>query len=418
LSAADVATGTRHRAAVIGGSMGGLFTAHLLRRVGWHVDVFERSSGELAGRGAGIVTHAELFEALRHAGIAVEPAALGVSVPGRRVFDRDGKVVAERRFEQVLTSWGRLYGLLRDALPADTYHHGKSLERVEESDVEVVAHFADGTRAGADLLVGADGLFSTLRRQFLPEVRPQYAGYVAWRGIVEEIEISAETRRTLCDWFAFSLPPGEQILGYPIAGANEAFARGQRRFNIVWYRPAAENATLRELLTDTQGKRHELSIPPDIIRPEVMAQMRADAERLLPPQFAEVLRHIRMPFLQTILDLESSRMVLGRTGRIAILGDAAFVARPHVGMGVTKAATDAAALAEALAANSDDVPAALAAFEEARLAYGAAVVQRARELGGYLQVQHLTDAERARVDRHRDPHAVMAETAVTTGIVN
>jgi 2-polyprenyl-6-methoxyphenol hydroxylase-like FAD-dependent oxidoreductase len=417
LSAAGAPPSTKRRAAVIGGSMGGLFTAHLLRRVGWHVDVFERNGGELAGRGAGIVTHAELFEVLRHAGIAAEPASLGVAVPGRRVFDRDGKVVAERRFEQVLTSWGRLYGLLRDALPADTYHHGKSLERADENDDEVVAHFADGTHAGADLLVGADGLFSTLRRQFLPEVRPQYAGYVAWRGIVDEVELSTETRRTLCDWFAFSLPPGEQILGYPIAGANEAFTRGQRRFNIVWYRPAAEDNTLRELLTDTRGVRHELSIPPDVIRPEVMTKMRADAERLLPPQFAEVLRQIRMPFLQTILDLESSHMVLGRTGRIVIVGDAAFVARPHVGMGVTKAATDAAALAEVLAANPDDVPAALAAFEKGRLAYGAAVVQRARALGGYLQVQHMTDTERALAERHRDPDAVMAETAVTTGIV-
>jgi 2-polyprenyl-6-methoxyphenol hydroxylase-like FAD-dependent oxidoreductase len=110
-------------------------------------------------------------------------------------------------------------------------------------------------------------------------------------------------------------------------------------------------------------------------------------------------------------------MVFGITGRIVILGDAAFVARPHVGMGVTKAATDAAALAEALAAHPGDVPLALAAFEKERLAYGAAVVRRARDLGGYLRVQHMTDAERALAERHRDPHAVMAETAVTTGIV-
>jgi hypothetical protein len=100
-------------------------------------------------------------------------------------------------------------------------------------------------------------------------------------------------RAAFCDWFAFGLPPGEQILGYPIAGANEAFAHGLRRFNIVWCRAAAEGGTLRELLTDTSGVQHELSIPPDVIHPKVMARMRVDAERLLPPHFAEVLRHIR-----------------------------------------------------------------------------------------------------------------------------
>jgi 2-polyprenyl-6-methoxyphenol hydroxylase-like FAD-dependent oxidoreductase len=402
---------------VIGGSMGGLFTALLLHRAGWRVDVFERIGGELAGRGAGIVTHEELFNVLRHAGVAAEPARLGVAVPGRRVFDRTGRIAGELRLDQVLTSWGRLYALLRDALPSERYHHGKTLERVEESEGGVVALFADGTRAEGDLLVGADGLFSTVRRQFLPEAEPHYVGYVAWRGLVEEAELSAETRRTLFDWFGFSLPAGEQMLGYPVAGADDVVAPGRRRFNFVWYRPAAADGELSELLTDTEGVRHDLSIPPDRIRPAVVERMRADAERLLAPQFAEVVRRTRQPFLQAILDFEAPRMALGQTRRVAILGDAAFVARPHIGMGVTKAAGDAAALATALDAHPGDVPAALAAFESARLPYGAAVIRRARHLGAYMQAQLLTEEERAMAERHRTPEAVMAETAVAAGIV-
>lgn len=410
----DGEAGTARRAVVVGGSMGGLFTALLLRRAGWQVDVHERIGSELSGRGAGIVTHGELFDVLRRAGIDAEPAALGVAVPGRRVFDREGGIAGEVRLDQVLTSWGRLYALLRGALPEEGYHHGKSLERVEEGRDGVVAHFSDGTSAEADLLVGADGLFSTVRKQFLPDVAPQYVGYVAWRGLVDEAELSEETRRTLCDWFAFSLPSGEQMLGYPVAGADEAVAPGRRRFNFVWYRPAATGGELRELLTDTEGVEHELSIPPNRIRSAVMERMRADAERLLAPQFAEVVRRTQQPFIQAILDLETPRMALG--GRVAILGDAAFVARPHVGMGVTKAAADAAALVRALEANGDDVPVALAAFEQERLPYGAAVIRRARHLGAYMQAQLLTDEERAMAERHRSPEAVMAETAVATGI--
>lgn len=396
--------------------MGGLFTALLLRRAGWQVDVFERVGSELGGRGAGIVTHQELFNVLGQVGIEDDPASLGVAVPGRRVFDRAGSIAGEVRLDQILTSWGRLYSLLRGALPEQHYHQGRNLERVEEDEAGVVAYFSDGTRAEADLLVGADGLFSTVRRQFLPEVEAQYVGYIAWRGLVDEAELSPETQRALCDWFAFSLPSGEQMVGYPVAGLDESIGRGRRRFNFVWYRPAAAGGELRELLTDSEGVQHDLSIPPNRIRPAVLEQMRTDAERLLAPQFAEVVRHTQQPFIQAILDLETPRMMLGQAGRVAILGDAAFVARPHVGMGVTKAAADAAALAKAMQAHGGDVPVALAAFERERQPYGAAVIRRARHLGAYMQAQILTEEERAMAERHRSPEAVMAETAVATGI--
>ncbi|MDH2384465.1 FAD binding domain-containing protein [Bradyrhizobium sp. CER78] len=402
------------RALVIGGSMAGLFAALLLRRQGWDVDIYERIGAELAGRGAGIVTHGELFEVLARAGIDTDAAAVGVAVPGRRVLDRSGRIEGERELSQVLTSWGHLYGLLRAALPAENYHHGSNLVEVTEAADRVVARFSDGSEASGDLLIGADGLFSSVRARLAADVRPRYAGYVAWRGLVDERDLSRRTRAELCDWFAFSLPPGEQMLGYPVAGANEEMNVGERRFNFVWYRPADADHGLGDLLTDVDGVRHELSIPPTRIRPDVIASMRRDAERLLAPQFAEVVRLTQQPFIQAILDLETPRMALG--SRTVILGDAAFVARPHVGMGVTKAAGDAAALADALRAHPEDLAAALAKFESTRLRFGAAVVRRARDLGAYMQAQIATAEQRAMAELHRSPEAVMAETAVTTGI--
>ncbi|SDH72046.1 MULTISPECIES: FAD binding domain-containing protein [Bradyrhizobium] len=402
------------KALVIGGSMAGLFAALLLRREGWSVDVYERIGAELAGRGAGIVTHRELFEVLSRAGIDSAAAAVGVVVPGRRVLDRSGRIGGELELRQVLTSWGRLYGLLKAALPAEHYHHGKNLVDVTELDDRVVARFSDGSEVSGDLLIGADGIFSCVRAQLAANVRPAYAGYVAWRGLVNERDLSPRTRAELCDWFAFSLPPGEQMLGYPVAGANEEMEVGERRFNFVWYRPADADHGLADLLTDIDGVRHELSIPPTRIRSDVIASMRQDAERLLAPQFAEVVRLTAQPFIQAILDLETPGMALG--SRTVILGDAAFVARPHVGMGVTKAAADAAALVDALRAHPADLPAALANFESSRIPFGAAVVRRARDLGAYMQAQIATAEERAMAERHRSPEAVMAETAVATGI--
>ncbi len=393
--------------------MSGLFTALLLRRAGWDVGVYERTGMNLAGRGAGIVTHPELFDVLEQAGVEVA-ANIGVKVSGRRVLDRRGNIVGELALDQILTSWGRLYSLLRAALPPVDYHHGKNLVRVEEAADEVRAHFDDGACASGDLLIGADGLFSTVRAQFDSQVKPSYVGYVAWRGLVEEADLSQETRAAIGDHFAFCLPPGEQMLGYPIAGTKESLERGRRRFNFVWYRPAEEQGRKADLLTDIDGFRHELSIPPHKIRPPVLDAMRYDADRLLAPAFAEVVRRTAQPFLQAILDLETSRMMLGE--RTVILGDAAFVARPHVGMGVTKAAGDAAALVAALERYPSDLGAALRRFEAARLPFGAAVIRRARQLGAYMQAQILTEEERRLAERHRQPKAVMAETAVATGI--
>ena len=161
----------------------------------------------------------------------------------------------------------------------------------------------------------------------------------------------------------FGLPPGEQFLGYPVAGPDNDLRPGHRRYNVVWYRPADEATKLQWLLTDERGVTHAISIPPPLIRREAIAEMRADAERLVAPQFRQIVRLIEEPILQPIYDLESPRMAFGR---VAIVGDAAFVARPHVAAGVSKAADDAAALAEALQKESH-VEAALKRFEAARL---------------------------------------------------
>ena len=230
---------------------------------------------------------------------------------------------------------------------------GPNLDRIEETDTSVIAHFSDGTAEEGDLLIGADGIFSTVRSRLAPDVQPSYVGYIAWRGLVEEAELSPGTRDALGDHFAFSLPHGEQMLGYPVAGADEAMERGRRRFNFVWYRPAAADGVLRDLLTDIDGVSQPLSIPPNKIRPEVTAALRRDAQNLLAPQFAEVVERTAQPFIQAIQDLESPRMVLGR--RSVIIGDAAFVARPHVGMGVTKAAGDADALVKAITDHPNDL---------------------------------------------------------------
>jgi 2-polyprenyl-6-methoxyphenol hydroxylase-like FAD-dependent oxidoreductase len=390
------------RALVIGGSISGLFAGILLRRAGWDAEIFERAEGELTGRGAGIVTHAETHALLRAAGL--DPSRnFGVDIAGRRTLDRDGRLIGEHARRQTLTSWDRVFRMLRAAFPAERYHLGKELRRVDDDGARVTARFADGTVAEGDLLVGADGFRSTVRAAILPARRPQYAGYVAWRGLVAEGALSPATHRDIFDAMVFCLPPGEQYLGYPVAGPDNDLRPGARRYNFVWYRPADEATALPDLLTDAAGHVHALSIPPPLVRADVVAALREASARLLAPQLQETVALTPQPFLQPIYDLESPRMAVGR---IAILGDAAFLGRPHVGAGVTKAAEDAQALATALQ-SSADVPVALRRFEAARLAPNRRVVEHARMLGACLE-----PGPRAGAERHHTPQAVMAEIAV------
>ena len=400
--------GARRRALVIGGSLGGLFAANLLARAGWDVEIFERVGAELAGRGAGIVTHDELFDVIRRLGAVIDDT-IGCETHSRVTLDRTGRVIAEMPLHQTLTAWGRLYRLLKDVFPAQRYHCDKSLVRFEQNDAAVTAHFTDGSQASGDLLIGADGIRSTVRAQFLPQARPAYAGYLAWRGLADEGDVSEDTRRALGDRMGFCLPPGEQMLAYLVAGRDNTTRVGERRFNFVWYRAADESTTLRELFTDAGGRHYEQNIPPDRIRPEVIAEMHATAARLLAPQFVDIVRATAEPLFQPIYDLESAQLVCGR---VALLGDAAFVARPHVGLGVTKAAGDAVALVDALTAHGYELAAALRQYEADRLQFGKSIVAHARLLGLGVGTAEAVGPQAALVAHLRRPEVVMREIAV------
>ena len=395
----------RGRAAIVGGSMSGLLAGVMLRRAGWQADIFERSREELSGRGAGIVAQPDLLAALQAVGL--DTAHLGVRVGRRRMLDRSGSVTLERDCAQEMTAWERVWRLLRDAFPPAHYHRGREFASLRENASSVTVRFADGADMEADLLIGADGLRSSVRAQLSPNVQPLYAGYVGWRALVPEAALSPATHRDLFDCMAFCLPPGEQMLGYPVAGPDNDLRAGHRRYNMIWYRPAEEGTQLRYLLTDSEGHFHALSIPPPLIRRDAVAAVHADARSLLAPQFAGLFGNVAQPILQPIYDLESSELAFGRT---VLIGDAAFVARPHVGAGVLKAADDAQALVSVLAA-PDGVTEALRAYAHERLPVGRRIVAHARHLGAYLQATR-SDAEQEASSRHGIPEAVMAETAL------
>ena len=400
------------RILIIGGSLGGLLAANMLLRDGHDVQIMERTPGSLDGRGAGIVTHKALDEALARAGLD-NAENIGVAVDRRIVLAQDGSTQSTLAMPQVLTSWSRLYSLLKGLFPQERYQSATRLQSVATVGDQVQATLKRGGSdfmETADLLIACDGIRSTVRAQLAPLVTSNYAGYIAWRGVCDEARLSKHTQDTLFNVFGFGLSPGEQILGYPVAGPGNATEMGKRCYNTVWYRQANESSALIDLMTGVDGIHYPQGIAPDNVDSRHIDAMRSDARRLLAPQFAEVIEKTAQPFFQPIHDLAVTEMAFGRIG---LLGDAAFVARPHVGMGVTKAAMDATELANSIRTYGPSAQA-LKHYAARRLPAGLAVVERARYLGSYMQ-SHQKAAADSFGGRADDAAWVLQHTAIDLG---
>lgn len=361
--------------AVIGGSLGGLFAAVLLHQAGHTITVFERSTGGLSRRGAGLVAQQELFEVSRAVGIHVDDS-FGVEAFERITLDRSGHVLSRDATPQVQLSWDVLYEHFRRRLPQGAYRLGAAVTGVQTDGEKAVVVFADGAEARFDLVVGADGLRSVVRRAVAPEAHAnRYVGYVTWRGLVPELSLPPTSARTLLERFAFFTAPGAHMLGYLVPGSAGETGRGDRRYNWVWYRPLA--ATDLSALTTAAGRSAgSVSTAPRELPGALRDDLVRDAHRELPPQFAEAVEAEASPFLQAIVDYVPPRMT---RGRVALVGDAAAVVRPHTAMGAAKAAGDAMTLAALL--RDHDVAGALAEYDAARLPVARAIADYGRRLG-------------------------------------
>jgi 2-polyprenyl-6-methoxyphenol hydroxylase-like FAD-dependent oxidoreductase len=385
--------------------MSGLFTAAFLRQIGWEADVYERSGVELVGRGAGITTHPELLEALEKSGAGTRD--LGIEVETRVAFDREGRIIAEKRLPQILTSWDRLQRLLRETIDESHYHLGWGFERVEQNGSGVRVHFSGGRVEDADILVGGDGIRSGVREAIMPEIQPIYAGYYIWRGAPNEADLSRRALEEVFPYFSFFLPPQQEVICYPIAGFNNDLRPGHRRFNFIWYR-VADAELLAEMCVDERGHQHRYSVPPPLIRKDLIAALREEGKEVLPPALNDCLSAIEQPFFTPIYDFIAPRIV---SGRIALVGDAASNARPHMGFGVSKAGCDAQALADALR-DHESIDTALAEYNRIRQPIGEAIVKHSRKLGTHMGVNLRTAEDRAMHELLQDPRAMMDWIAV------
>ena len=365
------------RIAVVGGSLGGLTAALLLRDLGHDVDVFERATGELTGFGAGIVAHpVGVRYVVERTATSLE--SFTVAVGAYRLLDGSGSRLWEEPVRYRFVSWGALYRVLLGAFGLEHYRQGMALVGFDQDARGVDLRFASGEKLRCDLLVLADGVQSTGRQRLFPGAEPAYSGYVAWRGTVAERDIAPAVRDRLDDAIVYALIPNSHALVYPIPGADGRVDRGHRLWNFVWYRNVAKGAAFDELMTDRDGASHPVSLRPGRVQDRHVREMKDFAATALPKEVSAIMAAAEQPFIQAVMDVASPAMAVGR---VCIIGDAAFAVRPHAAAGTAKAAENAWTLAEAIEKCGGDLPGALQQWSAQQTALGKDLLERTRHLG-------------------------------------
>lgn len=347
---------------IIGGSIAGLTTAISLLNRGFNVEVFERSSKTLQGRGAGIGVSKDMLEQ------AIKANLLNSSIPQLPTLTRsfvtkdptsprqERTLIDKQPFSMIALNWQHIYTQLQSKFPQEFYHPGEPVKSVSQ-DNESARLETDQRTYYFDYVIGADGLNSKLRSNLFPQVTPDYANYIGWRGVCDD-PLCTET--TYFDSHgAIHLFTGGHIVLYKIPALDYA-ETGKTVINWVLYeyRP---DVLPQELLVDKNGIQRSFSIPPGMLSMAQTDHINDLAVEKLPPEIAAIIRATPLPFAQAIYDLAVPEHV---QGRFILLGDAAASLRPHVAAGAVKAIEGAIELAQALDVPVDDQSTSLNGWNE------------------------------------------------------
>ncbi|MFE8977622.1 FAD-dependent monooxygenase [Streptomyces cyaneofuscatus] len=365
--------------AVVGGSIAGCAAARAAARGGAErIAVFERTGARLRDRGVGIGLHSDRYEELRAAGYITHELPW---VPlARRVWsvrhDEDpyGRSVVEQPFPFRAYNWGSLWQELRSRVPGRVdYRTDAEVTEVEPDADGVTLRLANGWQEHFDVVIGADGYRSVVREAMFPGTGAAYAGYIGWRGTSSDVADLPSDGNHACT----VVFPGGHCMLYRIPDGL-----GGYRLNWVLYtRPPRIDGVDPDLRTPT-------SLPPGHLNSQLTEHLRALVTDNFPPYWAaKVLgTPADTTFIQPIYDVGVPHYA---SRRMALIGDAASVARPHIGGGSVKALQDATTLEAALRTH-ETWGEALEAYAAERGAIGAAMVALARRMGG-AQVENTPD---------------------------
>ncbi len=343
------------RVIVVGGGIGGMTAAIALEQRGIGVEVYERATA-LAEVGAGVSLWPNALKALHQLGMKPRLDTMSSVSDIAAVRRSDGAMLSHTSSRDFVDRFGlpatvfhraELLDALVERARRVPMHLGRALEKVEIHSERVTAHFAGGTQATGDLLIGADGLRSVVRQQLGIPGEPRYAGYTAWRGIAPIAPAGLIAGETLGCGMRFGL--------VPITGNR-----------VYWY--ATSNAP--------EGRRKA----PDAMKTQLLALFQAwhpPIPDLIAATDAALILH------NDIYDRDP--VDRWGTGPVTLLGDAAHPMTPNLGQGACQAIEDALVLARCIAGAPGT--SALRRYEAERIPRTTSVVLGSRRVGRVGQVQ-------------------------------
>ncbi|MGD2114897.1 MAG: FAD-dependent monooxygenase, partial [Acidobacteriota bacterium] len=346
------------RILIVGGGVGGLATAIALEKVGIRAEVLEKAP-ELREIGAGLMINSNGVIALRHLGLDEEVTAGGAVVREGFFRWRSGKVLFDFPVRQLEEEIGapilglhraKMLEVLKGHCDPDRILTGSKVVGLRQDEHSVELELEDGRTERGAIAIGADGIWSSVRRQLIGDGAPRYAGYTSWRGVTTATGlvkdgVGGET------W-----GPGSRF-GFMHIGEGQ----------ICWFGMA----------TLPGGGRDE-----------------ADVHRSILPHFrgwpSPVEDLIRRTPAEEIVrtDIQDREPLDGwGRGRVTLLGDAAHPMTPNMGQGASQAIEDAVVLAECLQ-HCDDLVAGLRDYERRRLERANWFVKQSRLFGDFAQVKN------------------------------
>ncbi len=371
------------RVGIVGGSIAGCAAAIELGRGGHDVTVFERESGELVGRGAGIGSPEPTVQLLIDRDLFDEatpriPMTAHHFVGRRTADERLGHVALTFPTNLVGFHWSGVWRALRGRVPDERIRTGLMVADAVGDDDGVRLTFADETQDRFDLVVFADGYRSLGRRVMFPQTDLEYRGYVLWRGVLPESSLDdPEPLHGTIVRTTYKGLPGTAVF-YLVPGRDGETDEGRRLVNWACYIPV-DPAGLPAHLTGRDGVERSGSIAPGQMRPEEERRLKDLMREHLAPYYGGIVEGSDDTFSQAIYTVEPPAY---RRGRMCLVGDAGAVVQPFTGSGVFKAVNNAIDLARALdePGNVDDALERWSRAEHegaARLAALAAQMERA-----------------------------------------